>query len=433
MPDDKWAQYAAPQADKWEQYAVQQQEKPAPPEQPGFAARASEQLGLTQHPIDQLIGELKQLKEHPVSTTWEAIKQPIVGLRDLANNLVRHPVDTVQQITGGKQFQQDIQSGNYAGAAGTLAGAAGQVALARGPQARISAPKIAETGAERIYQSTLKPPPGSYSTGEVASMVKTGLENEIPVSPAGLKKLDALTGNLQSQVKAQIAAGDQSGATINKFAVTRRLGDTAETFRNQVAPTTDLSVLGDVGNDFLETKPAAIPVQMAQDVKTGTYRQLKNKYGELSSARVESEKALARGIKEELEQQFPEIKGLNAQEGKLIGLDEALQRAVRRTSNHDIVSLGGKIVMSGAGAAVGSLGGAATGGAGALGALMLHHVMSDPALQSKLAIALSKASRGSLTVGGASAKIAGYSSALGRAVQPSADQSNTNTQDQTAP
>jgi hypothetical protein len=40
-------------------------------------------------------------------------------------------------------------------------------------------------------------------------------------------------------------------------------------------------------------------------------------YGELSSATKESQKALAREIKEELAAQFPEIAGLNAKEAKL--------------------------------------------------------------------------------------------------------------------
>jgi hypothetical protein len=319
-------------------------------------------------------------------------------------------------------------SGDLAGAGGTVTGivapaALGHPAVQSGLSDVASAVtkpvKAAATSAsERMYQSALKPPPGSYTTQEVKSMVRTGLDNGIPVSPAGAEKLDALATQYSNAVKQKIANGASQGAYINKFAVTPRLNDTVRRFENQAAPTSDLEAISKVGEDFISTKPSKIPVQDAQAIKQGTYQQIKSRnFGDVKTATVEAEKSLARGIKEELETQFPEIKDLNASQGKLINLDEALQRAIRRTENKDIFSLGGKIATAGVGTIVGAAtGSVAEAGAGTLSALVLHHIMSDPVIQSKLAIAIGKASGGKVGYAAARAKVAGYAGALGSAV-----------------
>lgn len=275
---------------------------------------------------------------------------------------------------------------------------------------------------ERMYQSALKPPPGSYSSGEVKDLVSTGLKNEIPISSGGAEKLNSLVENLRNEVSSRIEAGNKSGATVNKFDVSRRLGDTARRFDTQASPTSDLKAIAEVGNDFLDTKPGAIPVSEAQAIKSGTYRQLRSKYGELGSASTEAQKDLARGLKEELEAQFPEIKGLNAKEGKLIGLDVALDRAIRRIDNRDIFSLGGKVATAGAGTIAGLETGHGT--LGAVTGLVMHEVMTNPQVQSRLAIALNKAGRGKVGYGAAKARVAAYGNAIGQAVSASSGGEN---------
>jgi len=269
---------------------------------------------------------------------------------------------------------------------------------------------------ERMYQSALKPST-TLPTSQVQNMVRTGLENDIPVSAGGLSKLNSLIGDLGDKVKSQIQASSPTGAAVNPFNVASRLSDTAKTFATQVTPEADLNAVSDTGNEFLRNNPAPIPAADAQALKQGTYQQLSSKaYGELGSATVEAQKALARGIKEELEIQFPEIKGLNTQQGQLIGLDDSLERAVKRIDNRDVFSLGGKMATA-AGAAVGGAPGAAVG-------FVLHHVMTDPMVQSKLAIALREASQGGVTIPAATARIAGYANQLGNSVNATSQASD---------
>lgn len=67
-----------------------------------------------------------------------------------------------------------------------------------------------------------------------------------------------------------------------------------------------------------ESTKDKLPVQTAQEMKQGTYKILSKKYGQLGSADVESQKGLARGLKEGIAEAVPEVAGLNAQESKLI-------------------------------------------------------------------------------------------------------------------
>ena len=70
-------------------------------------------------------------------------------------------------------------------------------------------------------------------------------------------------------------------------------------------------------------------------MKVGTYRQIGKDYGKLSSASVEAQKALARGLKEEIEAAIPKIKALNAREGSLMAAQDAVAHRVAIAGNRD--------------------------------------------------------------------------------------------------
>jgi hypothetical protein len=131
---------------------------------------------------------------------------------------------------------------------------------------------------------------------------------------------------------------------------------------------------------------------------------------------VESQKALARGLREELDSAFPELKGINSKEGELIELEPVLERAVRRMKNKDVVGFG-TTVAAGAGGAAAGPGGAVAGG-------LLRAVLDDPTLKSRIAIGLHRATTGSskpLSVAAGLAKVNAYVKAAGESssLQPS--------------
>lgn len=307
---------------------------------------------------------------------------------------------------GGGALSSKVGSGLAlkAGATPDQAALAGDVAgLAGGAGIAKLSSLASNTGlAQRMYRSALKPST-VLPEAKVQNIVQTGLREGVPVSAGGAEKLGNLIDDINQQIAGKIQSSAAQGATVNKFAVASRLGGTAQRFATQVNPTADLNAISESGNEFLTNQPANIPVDQAQALKQGTYQQLKGKaYGELKSATIESQKALARGLKEELASQIPEIGDLNSRESQLIGLDGALERAVNRISNHQIIGIGTPIAAGAAKAVTGSSGMAAVAG-------LLKAVVDDPIIKSKLAIAMS---RQGVPGSAINSRLAAYSAAL---------------------
>ena len=188
-------------------------------------------------------------------------------------------------------------------------------------------------------------------------------------------------------------------------------GKTAKQFETQVNPEADLTAISEAGSEFLRNQPSKISAGKAQELKSGTYKQLRGKaYGELKSATIESQKALARGIKEELEVQFPEIKAVNAREGRLLSLQESLERAVSRIDNQQLMGIGTPIVA-------GAVGGATSSGIAGAVAGLLKGVVDDPVVKSRLAINIHRGSKRVNPYSAAEAKVAAFTTALGNAAR----------------
>lgn len=261
------------------------------------------------------------------------------------------------------------------------------------------------------YQSALKPST-VLSPEQVQSHIDTALKYQIPVTPDGLTRLGTLVENLNEKIAATI----DDTKSISPNAVAKRVNQIVPKFKNQVNPVEDLRALGAAKKEFLQqnstpvraavpetytpnpsypdapgtwtsaqagvpAREIPIPGTKAQAMKTGTYRQLNDRsYGELKSASIEAQKALARGLKEELVAAFPEIAQLNAAESKLLSLEPIVERAVNRIANKDQIGIGTPIAVGGAKAATGSSGAAAAAG-------IMKSILDSPAFKSRAALA----------------------------------------------
>lgn len=208
---------------------------------------------------------------------------------------------------------------------------------------------------ERLYQSALRPST-RLAPDEVKALVKTGLSEKIPVSGAGYQKAVSATDQLNQQIADMIQQkSDMLGAVINPESAASRIEEVRPTFQKQVNPETDLTALEQAKQEFLrqhttyapytKIRPSVeegagfIPVgegqtpiiqslmpAEAQEIKKGTYVQLRKKYGEIGSASVEAQKSLARGLKEDLVKMFPDLAKLNAKDSALINLEQELAK-----------------------------------------------------------------------------------------------------------
>ncbi len=206
---------------------------------------------------------------------------------------------------------------------------------------------VAKPVAKALYQSALKP--GIKYTmraalkGETAPVVKTLLDEGVLVTERGVQKINTLLDANDEAVRDAIASVT---ADVNPYKVTANLGQTAKKFANQVNPVDDLNTVSRVGQEFLDQHAGSpMSVQQAQALKTGTYAQLKDKaFGELKGADIESQKSLARGLKEQIEQEVKAAAGvdvgpLNAREGRLAEARKALARRVAIGGNANPMGL----------------------------------------------------------------------------------------------
>jgi len=133
----------------------------------------------------------------------------------------------------------------------------------------------------------------------------------------------------------------------------------------------------------------------AQAIKKQTYETTRtrkmNAYdpGVHPGLAIRINKEIPRALKEELEQIYPQIKKLNAREGALIELEGQLQRFTKREMNKQTLPY---IPFALAGAAAGGAHGEGH-TMGALAGIMVRQMLEDPAIKSRVAIALDRASR----------------------------------------
>jgi len=237
---------------------------------------------------------------------------------------------------------------------------------------------------EKLYASSIK-----QSTvipmAQRAANVKAGLEGGYVPNKKGLGRLYDNINDLNSQIGQKIKESTQGGKMINVEDIVSRLDDVKQRAIDSFGDNNNVLAKIDDFAASLRDHPSVvngqIPVDVAQTMKVNTYKQLKNAYGELKGFEVEAKKAMARGAKEEIVNQIPELAELNAKDSTLINLEKVLFKAVNRIENRDMVGIGVPIKM-----ATGAMGGPKGAIVGALVGLI-----DTPAIKANLAIAMHKA------------------------------------------
>lgn len=370
-------------------------------------------------------GGLEQAGGRAMQGITAPLLHPLDTLSGIAHTIA-HPIDTAEQrINEFKQEWKQNPTLALENAAGDVVGAVeggrlGSAALSKA--ADVAAPLAGRAALlgrtpEEAYESALKP---STVLPQAARdrAVATGLSQNIPISKAGLERLGEQIDEYNQQIANKINSAGPNRSIAPGKAV-QNLAETRSKFASQVNPQGDLAAIDNSEQQFLDqfrSQPGGavrnMTAQEAQAMKQGTYRVLAGKYGEQGSAAVEAQKALARGIKDEIARQFPEINTLNASESRLLDLQPILERAVNRISNHQLIGIGTPV----AGAAAKAVTGSATAG---VVATALKAVLDNPAVKSRLAIAVSKGAR--IPYAQAASRVAAYSAALGSYAESPAD------------
>lgn len=199
---------------------------------------------------------------------------------------------------------------------------------------------------ERLMQSAIKPTTADLRTGKGQEAVRTMLEEGVnptmqrTIFGRGLDTLKEKVGNLNNQIADII---QNSKGNVSKSSVLSYLDDLERKAMQQVNPANDLNAIQKVRDEFISHPLAqgqTIPVQLAQKLKSGTYKAVGAKsYGELGSTTTEAQKQLARGLKEEIAIAEPSVAGINAQESSLINALNVSERRALQELNNNPMSL----------------------------------------------------------------------------------------------
>jgi len=274
--------------------------------------------------------ETKQKAKPPKPTFWEVVKEQAKPDMFRTGELAYKLGGEVTDATGSPAL--GYVANVAAQALPTIVGAFGGSAAA----------PVMQEGAKRVMTSAVKPTLDQVQKGNAAKAITTMLEEGVNATPGGLAALRSQISSLNNEIAAAIQG---SSAVVDKGAVASRLGDAVRKFERQVNPNADLATIQKAWTEFLShplmSGQAKIPVQLAQELKQGTYRALGNKsFGELKGAEIEAQKALARGLKEEIAAAVPKVGPLNAMESELINAANVLGRRVAVQGNQNPIGLG---------------------------------------------------------------------------------------------
>jgi hypothetical protein len=204
-----------------------------------------------------------------------------------------------------------------------------------------------QTIPERLMQASLKPLQKQLESGQAKTAIQTLLKEDVnptltkTIFGKGIDTLQAKVDTLNSQIVNIIK---DSKRTVNKSEVVAYLDDLEKNALNNALPAGDLAAIQAARQEFLShpllKNMEEIPVQLAQKLKTGTYKSLGEKaYGELKSATVESGKTLARGLKDLIGKAEPGVLGLNKESQALYDTLDVAERRALMEANKDIAGL----------------------------------------------------------------------------------------------
>lgn len=225
------------------------------------------------------------------------------------------------------------------------------------PAPEAAARSLTEAPARRLMQSAVKPTLADRSSGAARRALATMLEQNISPTASGMDKAARAASSLDDVAERAVSA---SPASVSVNAVGQRLQEPATQAMTQVNPQQDIEAIKSVWENFKNAPlvqgaarganaaqagaapagEASIPVQLAHALKKGTYRSLGGKaYGEVGSVSTEAQKALARGLREEVAAAVPEAADSLKQEAALRNVIDVARNRVLQDANKNPMGL----------------------------------------------------------------------------------------------
>jgi len=243
-----------------------------------------------------------------------------------------------------------------------------------------------------MYQSAVKF--GTTLTAEQRKAVtKTALVEKIMPTNKGMLKLKDKIDDFNTKITERVNDKMYTGNDIKVEELYRGL----EEIKDKMKQISDEPLGWESAFDGIKAQleeasktPIRTPMQV-QKIKQNIYKQLSSYYEKLKSepAKTYLRKEIARNARKALEEIIPEIKQLNAKEGVLIDLWDAVGSKANRITNRDLIGIGLPIKM-GTGAGVGFMVAGETGGQIGTQLGFILGVFDTPQVKAKLALVLNR-------------------------------------------
>lgn len=375
------------------------------------SSKLTPSIGKT--PLESTVRGLARFAKNPAPQIEGALAFPVDLVKGLYNaaaspedgSLSRFAADTVKgaiapiNVLNPEDMNQAWED-NVLGSALIATGARSGVKAA-GKRAINAIPESFEMS---MYQRGLKGQNGfsGLKTSELNNRLNTALNEGIPLNEKGVNKLKSTVSAINSEVQQRITDYAGQGAAISMDKVLAPVADIRGKAANEAFPTKANNQINSTVNEFrnnpaierpgfdaVNTAPVPeIPIQQAQNFKQSINRELNDFYDAMNKSPdkasylarqwvAKTKAKIGDGLRAEISDIFPEVKGLNQREGALIQLNKSLERAVNRIGQRDLLSL--KFLTS----MITSPKLAVT-----------EYILNNPNVQSNLAIAIRRARRG---------------------------------------
>lgn len=233
-----------------------------------------------------------------------------------------------------------------------------------------------------------------HSRFDSPALIQTALDQGIMPTEGGLKKAQGKVDKLHNQVVSMIDEAGKNNSTIKVDDMLTPLQEMRQQIDTTVSPTreADLAAIDNIitgmQNSVEATGKADIPIAEAQALKKQLQSHInwRRKAQTADPMTMQSDKTMAQGVRESIEQILPEAKGINLQQKDLLDLMEGLEVPASVIGRRSPISL-----ETSATTAAGTLAGSAIGmpmlGTGLAFGLS---VLAKPTIQAKLAIEMNR-------------------------------------------
>ena len=181
---------------------------------------------------------------------------------------------------------------------------------------------------------------------EAKDLVKAGIDERVLITNNVVENIGTKIDDIFKVVDEAIEEGKAAGQTISTKGLTSFLDELRNMFKDQVdvdGAKKAISEIDDMTAGFAEKYGNEIPIEVAQKVKKNTNTLLRKSFGELTTASVETQKQIARFLKEGILDKAPIVGDINKRVANLIKMEKQLSGTVSTVNRRQLLGLAGKV------------------------------------------------------------------------------------------